>query len=120
MNAESRLVYKLIEKGYTISYANEAKIRYLDVDPKTIEAVGVVSEEVAGQMARGAALQAGAQVGVGISGVAGPSGGSPEKPVGTVCFGFYMNGRTETVTKHFTGSAEFVLRHLFELLENGD
>ena len=78
MNAESRLVYKLIEKGYTIScaesctgglvasrivnvpdasrvlnvsfvtYANEAKIRYLDVDPKTIEAVGVVSEEVAG------------------------------------------------------------------------
>lgn len=159
MNAESRLVYKLIEKGYTIScaesctgglvasrivnvpdasrvlnvsfvtYANEAKIRYLDVDPKTIEAVGVVSEEVAGQMARGTALQAGAQVGVGISGVAGPSGGSPEKPVGTVCFGFYMNGRTETVTKHFTGrernevradSAEFVLQHLFELLENGD
>lgn len=159
MNAESRLVYKLIEKGYTIScaesctgglvasrivnvpdasrvlnvsfvtYANEAKIRYLDVDPAVIEAVGVVSEEVAGQMARGAALQAGAQVGVGISGVAGPSGGSPEKPVGTVCFGFYMNGRTETVTKHFTGrernevrtdSAEFVLQHLFELLENGD
>ena len=135
MNAESRLVYKLIEKGYTIScaesctgglvasrivnvpdasrvlnvsfvtYANEAKIRYLDVDPAVIEAVGVVSEEVAGQMARGAALQAGAQVGVGISGVAGPSGGSPEKPVGTVCFGFYMNGRTETVTKHFTGAA---------------
>ena len=132
MNAESRLVYKLIEKGYTIScaesctgglvasrivnvpdasrvlnvsfvtYANEAKIRYLDVDPAVIEAVGVVSEEVAGQMARGAALQAGAQVGVGISGVAGPSGGSPEKPVGTVCFGFYINGRTETVTKHFT------------------
>ena len=159
MNAESRLVYKLIEKGYTIScaesctgglvasrivnvpdasrvlnvsfvtYANEAKIRYLDVDPAVIEAVDVVSEEVAGLMARGAALQAGAQVGVGISGVAGPSGGSPEKPVGTVCFGFYMNGRTETVKKHFTGrernevrtdSAEFVLQHLFELLENGD
>jgi PncC family amidohydrolase len=159
MNAESRLVYKLIEKGYTIScaesctgglvasrivnvpdasrvlnvsfvtYANEAKIRYLDVDPAVIEAVGVVSEEVAGQMARGAALQAGAQVGAGISGVAGPSGGSPEKPVGTVCFGFYMNGRTETVTKHFTDrernevradGAEFVLQHLFELLENAD
>ena len=112
-----------------VTYANEAKIRYLGVDPGTIGARGVVSEEVAGQMALGAARQAGAQVGVGISGVAGPSGGSPEKPVGTVCFGFYIAGKTETATKHFEGrernevradSAEFVLRRLFELLEEED
>ena len=112
-----------------VTYANEAKTHFLGVLPQTLEAHGAVSEETAREMAEGICRAAGAEVGVAVSGIAGPSGGTAEKPVGTVCFGFYMNGRTETVTKHFTGrernevradSAEFVLQHLFELLENGD
>lgn len=84
-----------------VTYANEAKVKYLDVKPETIEAYGVVSEPVAGEMAEGVAKAQGAQVGVGISGIAGPAGGSPEKPVGMVCFGFYVDGEVTTVTKQF-------------------
>ena len=65
-----------------VTYANEAKINYLGVPESLIRDHGVVSEQVAGEMARGAALANSAEVGVGISGIAGPSGGSAEKPVG--------------------------------------
>ena len=64
-----------------VTYANEAKIKYLHVEPELIEAHGVVSEEVAGAMAKGMAAAAGSEVGVGISGIAGPSGATPGKPV---------------------------------------
>ena len=84
-----------------VTYANEAKIRFVGVDPGTLAAYGAVSEPVALEMARGAAKASGAQVGVGISGIAGPGGGTEEKPVGTVCFGFYLNGRELAFTKHF-------------------
>ena len=72
-----------------ITYANEAKIKYLGVSPNAIEEFGVVSEPVAAQMACGAAENAKSQVAVGITGVAGPSGGTAAKPVGMVCFGFF-------------------------------
>ena len=84
-----------------VTYANEAKIRYLGVDNATIVRYGVVSEEVARQMAQGVAKEAGSQVGVGITGVAGPGGGTKDKPVGMVCFGFYINGEVVTYTKQF-------------------
>ena len=84
-----------------VTYANEAKVQFLGVSPASIAAHGVVSEAVAAEMAAGAAKAAGAQVGVGISGIAGPGGGTPEKPVGTVCFGFYMDGTCFTATQHF-------------------
>ena len=84
-----------------VTYANEAKISYLGVDPETINSFGVVSEQVTAQMCEGVALRAGAQVGVGISGIAGPGGGTEKKPVGTVCFGFYVDGVIETFTEHF-------------------
>ncbi|MDE7298231.1 MAG: CinA family protein [Lachnospiraceae bacterium] len=109
-----------------VTYANEAKIKYLGVRPETIEAHGVVSEEVAGEMASGIARAAAAQVGVGISGIAGPSGGTEQKPVGTVCFGFWINGRCETRTMQFGNigrnavrrkSVEYVYRTLEELTE---
>ncbi len=79
-----------------VTYANEAKIRFLGVPEALIHAHGVVSEQVAGEMANGAALSNNAEVAVGISGIAGPSGGSAEKPVGCVCFGFYVNGDIHT------------------------
>ncbi len=84
-----------------VTYANEAKIRYLGVDNATIVQYGVVSEEVARQMAQGVAKEAGSEVGVGITGVAGPGGGTKDKPVGMVCFGFYINGEVVTYTKQF-------------------
>lgn len=84
-----------------ITYANEAKIKYLGVSPNAIEEFGVVSEPVAAQMACGAAENAKSQVGIGITGVAGPSGGTAAKPVGMVCFGFYINGSVQTFTKQF-------------------
>lgn len=84
-----------------VTYANEAKIRYLGVDPQTLAAWGAVSEQVAGQMAQGVAQRNGAQVGVGISGIAGPGGGSAEKPVGMVCFGFWVNGVLRVETRLF-------------------
>ncbi len=84
-----------------VTYANDAKIKYLGVNPDSIEKYGVVSQTVAAEMAIGAARAGHAEVGVGISGIAGPSGGTEEKPVGTVCFGFYINGETITKTMRF-------------------
>ena len=72
-----------------VTYANQAKVKFVNVAEESIAEHGVVSECVALSMAKGAAAAANAEIGVGISGIAGPSGGSPEKPVGTVCFGFY-------------------------------
>lgn len=84
-----------------VTYANEAKMKYLGVKDETIEQFGVVSEEVASQMAEGVAKEAGSEVGVGITGVAGPGGGTKDKPVGMVCFGFYINGEITTHTMQF-------------------
>jgi nicotinamide-nucleotide amidase len=72
--------------GGVVAYANSAKFGLLGVDPAVIEARGAVSVEVAEALADGARTRLGADVGVGITGVAGPGGGSPEKPVGFVCF----------------------------------
>ncbi len=84
-----------------VTYSNEAKEKYLGVSAETIAEKGVVSEEVAVQMAVGTARANGAQVGVGITGIAGPTGGTETKPVGMVCFGFTIAGRTMSATKQF-------------------
>ncbi len=114
-----------LDMGF-VTYANEAKIKLLGVDAKTIEHYGVVSEQVAEQMAHGAAEVSGAQVAVGISGIAGP-GGSKYKPEGMVCFGFYINGKTATYTKQFgalgrqnvrTLSCEYAIDTLLRLLKD--
>ena len=70
--------------GGIVSYSNSAKERLLGVDPRVLAAHGAVSEPVAIAMAEGACRALGAEVGVGITGIAGPGGGSPEKPVGLV------------------------------------
>ncbi len=108
-----------------VTYANGAKIKYLGVMQESIERQGVVSEEVAGQMAVGVARANAADVGVGISGIAGPGGGTPDKPVGMVCFGFFVDGRLAVRTVQFgaagrnavrRASVEYVYRTLEELL----
>lgn len=84
-----------------VTYANDAKVKYLGVRGDSIIEHGVVSESVVSEMAEGAASANGCEVGVGISGIAGPSGAVPGKPVGTVCFGFYINGSVYTETVEF-------------------
>ena len=108
-----------------VTYANEAKIKYLHVSPSTILTYGVVSEEVVAEMARGVVKEAGSEVGIAISGIAGPGGGTDTKPVGMVCFGFYLNGNLTTRTCQFGDagrnevrrlSTEYALQTTLELL----
>lgn len=84
-----------------VTYANEAKEKYLNVDSKTIEKYGVVSEEVTKQMALGALKEANADISIVTSGIAGPTGGAEYKPVGMVCFGVGIKDNVYTSTKYF-------------------
>jgi PncC family amidohydrolase len=90
--------------GSIISYSNQVKVDLLGVDPMTLQNEGAVSSEVARQMALGLVEELKVDWGVSITGVAGPSGGSPTKPVGTVWFGIHGPGLEETIQKSFHGS----------------
>jgi PncC family amidohydrolase len=90
--------------GSVVSYANEVKAGLLGVSKETLIAVGAVSEEVALEMACGACRAVGADYAVSITGVAGPGGGTPEKPVGTVWIGVAGTGEQHATLHHFTGT----------------
>ena len=90
------------ERGF-VTYSDEAKTELLDVDAALIHAHGAVSEVVARAMAFGAVRHSRARVSVAVTGIAGPSGGSKDKPVGTVWFGFMIDGRLTSEMKHFDG-----------------
>ena len=79
--------------GGGVVYSNEAKTKLAGVDPALIEAFGAVSTEVAEALAAGIAARFGASIGIGITGIAGPGGGTPEKPVGTVCISVWRRDR---------------------------
>jgi len=81
--------------GGVIAYDNEIKIRRLAVEEGAIREHGAVSEKVVRQMARGARDATGARIGLSITGIAGPNGGTPEKPVGTVWMGTDVDGVVE-------------------------
>ena len=92
-----------------ITYSNDAKCALLGVSPMTLARHGAVSEQTTAAMVRGTLERAEADLALSISGVAGPTGGSPEKPVGTVCFGWGRAGETPgTATCHFDGDRESV------------
>lgn len=90
-----------------VAYANESKINRLGVSAETLIKFGAVSEETAKEMAEGL-IKDGVTVSVSTTGIAGPTGGSLEKPVGTVCFGFSINGKTVTERQIFSGDREEV------------
>ncbi len=140
MNKEEQLVNLLIEKNYHITfaesatggllaarlvnvanaskvltesfvtYADEAKMKYLDVKKETIDKYNVVSEEVAKEMALGAAKQANSNIAATVTGVAGPTGGTENIPVGMICFGFYINGKVITKTQKFGNLGRNIVR----------
>lgn len=90
------------ERGF-VTYSNAAKIELLGVNASLIDTHGAVSEPVARAMATGALQHSRAQVAIAVTGVAGPSGGSAAKPVGTVWFGFAFGSGVTTEMRHFEG-----------------
>ncbi len=93
-----------------ITYANEAKVSELGIDPKVLAAQGAVSAEVAEAMAGGALRKSGADLAIAVTGIAGPSGGTPEKPVGLVWFGLATKEKTTSFRKTFAGDRSLVKR----------
>ena len=111
------------ERGF-VTYSNEAKAEMLGVPPALIEQHGAVSEPVARAMADGALAHSRAQVSLAVTGVAGPTGGSEAKPVGTVWFAWCVGGETHSEMQHFAGdraavrtaTLRYALKRLLSLL----
>jgi nicotinamide-nucleotide amidase len=116
------------ERGF-VTYTNDAKVEDLDVSPDTLEHFGAVSEPVALEMASGVLLSSPAHVAVSVTGIAGPGGGTPGKPVGMVCFGFAARAAEGIVSRAAThlfdgdrsqvrqAAVEFALRGALELID---
>ncbi len=94
--------------GGIIAYSNSVKEGQLSVPDEILEEYGAVSKEVAAAMARGARERLEVDIGLSVTGIAGPEGGTAEKPVGTVCFGLAWEGGEYTDTRHITGDRDFV------------
>lgn len=108
------------ERGF-VTYSNEAKIEMLGVSPQTLAGHGAVSVETVREMAVGALARSHAQAAIAISGIAGPDGGTPGKPVGTVCFAWAIrNGILHCEQRQLDGdrqsvrrqAAQYALEHL--------
>ncbi|HEY5291711.1 MAG TPA: CinA family protein [Burkholderiales bacterium] len=98
------------ERGF-VTYSDAAKEEMLGVSARTLAAYGAVSEQTAREMAAGALAHSRAQAAVAITGIAGPTGGSPEKPLGMVCFAWAIKGGVvSAVTQRFHGDRESVRR----------
>jgi nicotinamide-nucleotide amidase len=105
------------DRGF-VTYSNQAKIDMLAVEEQTLEEFGAVSLEVAAQMARGALAHSRANLALSVTGIAGPGGGSEEKPVGLVCFGFALEDQLLTIKQQFEGDRSQVRQaSLFFALE---
>ena len=89
-----------------VTYSNAAKHELLGVKNETLQQFGAVSQQTVAEMAHGALQKAHADYALAVSGIAGPTGGTADKPVGTVCFGLATKNQTQTQTKHFSGSRD--------------
>jgi len=114
---------RYFDRGF-VTYSNEAKIQMLDVQPLTIERFGAVSEQTARLMARGAYAHSNADIAVSVTGVAGPGGGSDDKPVGLVYIGISTDDHAEVHKHIFNGdraairaqAVEASVQHLIDYL----
>lgn len=97
------------ERGF-VAYSNAAKAEMLGVAPATLERHGAVSEQTAQEMAQGALGRSRGTLAVAITGIAGPTGGTPAKPVGLVCFAWATKDGTRSESRHFAGDRESVRR----------
>ena len=111
---------RVFERGI-VCYSNQAKIDLVNVNPSTLEMYGAVSENVVDQLARNIRIFADVDIGIGISGIAGPTGGTPEKPVGTVYVGFSTKKETKVNRYNFKADRitfkELVLDKIVDYLE---
>ncbi|MCK4480942.1 MAG: CinA family protein [Candidatus Lokiarchaeota archaeon] len=111
---------KVFERGI-VCYSNQAKIDLLNVERKTLEIHGAVSENVVKQLAYNIRTLSNVDIGIGISGIAGPTGGTPEKPVGTVYIGFSTEEETQANRFDFKADRimfkKMVLEKIIEHLE---
>jgi len=106
------------DRGF-VTYSNEAKMSELAVAPATIETFGAVSEETALAMARGALRSSNAGWSLAVTGVAGPSGGTPQKPVGTVCFAWAAPEAAETFRTVLPGTRADIRRESVRIALQG-
>ncbi len=91
-----------------VTYSNEAKIEHLGVKEETLKSLGAVSEEVAFEMAKGTAIKTLADIVISVTGIAGPNGDTPGKPIGLTYFGLSHKGVTKTYKRIFNGNREMV------------
>lgn len=113
------------DRGF-VTYSNEAKIEQLDVNPITIQAFGAVSEQCARLMARGAYAHSNADIAISVTGIAGPGGGSVDKPVGTVYIGLSTSDEAFVYKHHFDGdrasirndTVKAAIQHIIDYLES--
>lgn len=112
------------ERGF-VTYSNQAKIDMLGVKLETLQQYGAVSQETALEMASGALKQSQAQISLAVTGIAGPDGGTPEKPVGLVWFALATQLKTQGFMQNFQGdriairdqAAKFILEELIKYLD---
>ncbi len=118
---------EIFDRGF-VTYSNKAKQEMLGVSIQTLDKYGAVSEEVVAEMAVGALKNSVANISVSISGIAGPTGGTPEKPVGTVCFAWMLtNSSPLTETVLFSGdrmeirqqAVKYALQGILKMIQFG-
>jgi len=109
---------KWFDRGF-ITYSNQAKIEMLGVSPQTLEENGAVSEETVLEMAAGALKQSSAQLSIAISGIAGPDGGTPNKPVGTVWIGWATAKNVRAEKYLLNGDRQAIRRQAIEISLKG-
>lgn len=97
----------VFDRGF-VTYSNQSKIEMLGVNAETLQQYGAVSEEITQQMANGAVNNSNASIAISTSGIAGPGGGSEEKPVGSVCFAWHFNAETISASRLFTGNRDSI------------
>ncbi|QAT39043.1 nicotinamide-nucleotide amidohydrolase family protein [Clostridium sp. JN-9] len=101
-----------------VTYSNEAKVKRLNVNISTLEQYGAVSDETAREMAYGIAMAAGTDIGISTTGIAGPGGGTKEKPVGLVYIGLYINKKLISKKLNLSGTRQSIRRETVNIALN--